>query len=66
MRATFNSFQDHGTALAVLADGPIKDAKDLPFQEGIFGYVYVSTDEKLMTRRSTIIKVRGFSESSPS
>jgi hypothetical protein len=28
-----------------------------PFQKGIFGYVYVSTDEKLKTRRADIIKV---------
>jgi NitT/TauT family transport system substrate-binding protein len=135
VRAIFNSITNHGTALAVLADGPIKEAKDLkgkkigvlsmgasrtldgyamvqaagldpktdvewlpvgfgvqaaialqrgdvqalalwdltyadmeangfkmryftfPFQEGIFGYVYVSTDEKLKTRRNAIIKV---------
>lgn len=135
VRAIFNSVQDHGTALAVLSDGPIKDPKDLkgkkigvmsmgasrtldgyamvqaagldpktdvewlpvgfgvqaalalqrgdvqalalwdltyadmvangfklsyfnfPFQKGIFGYVYVSTDEKLKTRRADIIKV---------
>lgn len=135
VRAIFNSIQNHGTALAVLADGPIKDAKDLkgkkigvlsmgasrtldgyamvqaagldpktdvewlpvgfgvqaaialqrgdvqalalwdltyadmeangfkmryftfPFQEGIFGYVYVSTDEKIKARRGAIIKV---------
>jgi hypothetical protein len=28
-----------------------------PFQEDIFGYVYVSTDDKLKTRRAEIIKV---------
>jgi ABC-type nitrate/sulfonate/bicarbonate transport system substrate-binding protein len=28
-----------------------------PFQENIFGYVYVSTDDKLKTRRAEIIKV---------
>jgi NitT/TauT family transport system substrate-binding protein len=135
VRAIYNSIQNHGTAIAVLADGPIKDAKELkgkkigvlsmgasrtldgyamvqaagldpktdvewlpvgfgvqaalalkrgdvqalvlwdltyadmeangfalryftfPFQEGIFGYVYVTTDEKLKTRREAIIKV---------
>ena len=135
VRAIYNSVRNHGTALAVLADGPIKDPKDLkgkkvgvmsmgasrtldgyamaqaagldpkkdvewlpvgfgvqaalalkrgdvqalalwdltyadmeangiplryftfPFQENIFGYVYVSTDEKLKTRRADIIKV---------
>src|SRR3954470_12496396 len=29
VRAIFNSVTNHGTALAVLADGPIKDPKDL-------------------------------------
>lgn len=135
VRAIFNSITNHGTSIAVLADGPIKDAKDLkgkkigvlsmgasrtldgyamvqaagldpktdiewlpvgfgvqaaialqrgdvqalvlwdltyadmeangfkmryfsfPFQEGIFGYVFVTTDEKLKTRRAAIIKV---------
>ncbi len=135
VRAIYNSVRNHGTALAVLADGPIKDPKELkgkkvgvmsmgasrtldgyamaqaagldpkkdvewlpvgfgvqaalalkrgdvqalalwdltyadmeangiplryftfPFQENIFGYVYVSTDEKLKTRRADIIKV---------
>ena len=135
VRAIFNSVSSHGTALAVMKEGPIKDAKDLkgkkigvlsmgasrtldgyakvkaagldpktavewlpvgfgvqaaialkrgdvqalalwdltyadmeangfdlryfrfPFQEDIFGYVYVSTDEKLKERRSAIIKV---------
>jgi NitT/TauT family transport system substrate-binding protein len=135
VRAIFNSVLDHGTAIAVLADGPIKDPKELkgkkigvmsmgasrtldgyamiqaagldpktdvewlpvgfgvqaalalkrgdvqalalwdltyadmeangiplryytfPFQKGIFGYVYVTTDEKLQSRRADIIKV---------
>jgi NitT/TauT family transport system substrate-binding protein len=135
VRSIFNSIQSHGTSIAVLADGPIKDPKELkgkkigvlsmgasrtldgyamiqaagldpktdvewlpvgfgvqaalalkrgdvqalalwdltyadmeangihmryftfPFQEGIFGYVYVTTDEKLKTRRAAIIKV---------
>src|ERR1044071_10180745 len=29
VRAIYNSIQNHGTAIAVLADGPIKDAKEL-------------------------------------
>ena len=135
VRGIYNSVSNHGTALAVLADGPIKDPKELkgkkvgvmsmgasrtldgyamaqaagldpktdvewlpvgfgvqaalalkrgdvqalalwdltyadmeangiplryftfPFQQDIFGYVYVSTDEKLKTRRADIIKV---------
>jgi NitT/TauT family transport system substrate-binding protein len=135
VRAIFNSVQDHGTSIAVLADGPIKDPKELkgkkigvmsmgasrtldgyamaqaagldpkkdvewlpvgfgvqaalalkrgdvqalalwdltyadmeangiplryftfPFQKGIFGYVYVTTDDKLKSRRADIIKV---------
>lgn len=135
VRAVFNSISSHGTAIAVMKDGPIKDPKDLkgkkigvlsmgasrtldgyamvqaagldpkkdvewlpvgfgvqaaialkrgdvqalvlwdltyadmeangfelryftfPFQENIFGYVYVSTDEKLKERRDAIIKV---------
>jgi NitT/TauT family transport system substrate-binding protein len=135
VRGMFNSVQDHGTSLAVLANGPIKDPKELkgkkigvmsmgasrtldgfamaraagldpktdiewlpvgfgvqaalalqrndvqalalwdltyadmeangiplrfftfPFQKGIFGYVYVTTDEKLKTRRADLIKV---------
>jgi NitT/TauT family transport system substrate-binding protein len=135
VRAIFNSVPFHGTAIAVMADGPIKDPKELkgkkigvmsmgasrtldgfamtqaagldpkadvewlpvgfgvqaalalqrgdvqalvlwdltyadmeangfklryftfPFQQGIFGYVYVSTDEKMATRRADIIKV---------
>jgi NitT/TauT family transport system substrate-binding protein len=28
-----------------------------PFQKGIFGYVYVTTDERLKTRRADLIKV---------
>jgi NitT/TauT family transport system substrate-binding protein len=135
VRAIFNSVQDHGTSIAVLADGPIRDPKELrgkkigvmsmgasrtldgyamvqaagldpkkdvewlpvgfgvqaalalkrgdvqalalwdltyadmeangislryftfPFQKGIFGYVYVTTDEKLKARRADIIKL---------
>jgi NitT/TauT family transport system substrate-binding protein len=135
VRSFFNSVQDHGTAIAVLADGPIKDPKELkgkkigvmsmgasrtldgyamvqaagldpkkdiewlpvgfgvqaalalkrgdvqalalwdltyadmvangiplryytfPFQQGIFGYVYVTTDEKLKTKRTQLIKL---------
>jgi NitT/TauT family transport system substrate-binding protein len=135
VRAIFNSVPYHGTAIAVLNEGPVKDPKDLkgkkigvmsmgasrtldgyamvqaagldpkkdvewlpvgfgvqaalalqrgdvqalvlwdltyadmeangfklryftfPFQEGIFGYVYVSTDEKIAARRADIIKV---------
>jgi NitT/TauT family transport system substrate-binding protein len=135
IRAIFMAGRDHGTSLAVLADGPIKDPKDLkgkkigvlsmgasrtldgyamvqaagldpkadvqwlpvgfgvqaalalrrgdvqalalwdityadmeangfklryftfPFQKDLFGYVYVSTDEKLASRRADIIKV---------
>lgn len=135
VRAIYNSVQNHGAALAVMADGPIKDAKDLkgkkigvlsigasrtldgkamikaagldpekdiewlpvgfgvqaalalrrgdvqalalwdltyadmesngfklryftfPFQKDIFGYVYVSTEDKLKERREAIIKL---------
>jgi NitT/TauT family transport system substrate-binding protein len=135
VRAIFNSVPYHGTAIAVMGDGPIKDPKELkgkkigvmsmgasrtldgyamvqaagldpksdvewlpvgfgvqaalalqrgdvqalvlwdltysdmeangfrlryftfPFQEGIFGYVYVTTDEKLAARRADLIKV---------
>ncbi len=135
VRAIFMTGREHGTSLAVLDDGPIKDPKDLkgkkvgvmsmgasrtldgyamvqaagldpktdvqwlpvgfgvqaalalkrgdvqalalwdityadmeangfkmryftfPFQKDLFGYVYVSTDEKLASRRADIIKV---------
>ncbi|MGH8264029.1 MAG: ABC transporter substrate-binding protein, partial [Steroidobacteraceae bacterium] len=135
VRAIYNSVRSHGTAIAVLADGPIKNPKELkgkkigvmsmgasrtldgyamveaaglnpksdvewlpvgfgvqaalalkrgdvqalalwdltyadmeangiplryftfPFQKDIFGYVYVTTDDKLKTRRADIIKV---------
>jgi NitT/TauT family transport system substrate-binding protein len=135
VRAIFNSVASHGTAIAVMADGPIKDPKDLkgkkigvlsmgasrtldgyamveaaglnpktdvewlpvgfgvraalalqrgdvqalvlwdltyadmeangfklkyftfPFQKDIFGYVAVTTDEKLAARRDAIVKL---------
>jgi NitT/TauT family transport system substrate-binding protein len=135
VRGIFMTGREHGTSLAVMADGPIKDPKDLkgkkigvmsmgasrtldgfamvqaagldpktdvqwlpvgfgvqaalalkrgdvqalalwdityadmeangfkmryftfPFQKDLFGYVYVSTDEKLAARRADIIKV---------